>query len=276
MAKRREVFLQGKFLTFDRSNAFQLSSANIRASKNRRKLAASPSQTRSSEKVLMGYSSDSDSSTEGPELEGSEEHQELATRVEEQIRSKKQPAMQRTVSLGIVPRVRGTDHASVARQRLALSASGRMIKTFINTAIDPHVLKINPDGTIMISDETLAGSEFGPLVNSLTSSKDFVIGESEVLAIVLKHATQRIKKMLVPSKRKRRYQGPKTMGKSLVAGAAGTAITEPEIRSEKPVGSSALMGHVAPPIQKKPLAVETRLVSPAVNIKKNNTKWYHL
>lgn len=284
MARRREVFLQGKFLTFDRSNSFQLSKGsnnNNNKPKNYRAGKLATSELIRSGSSRPAYSMSDSDSTLDLESEGTdEEGTNLDPKVEEQIIDKKSrllPTMHRSVSLGITPKVRGTDHQSVARKRLSLDMSGRMVKTFINTAIDPHILKINPDGTIMVSDETLAGAEFGPLAHSMTSCKDFVFGESQVLSIVLKYATQRIKKLLAPSKRKRRYQEPKTLLGKAIKGATGVSVAKPGVAIEKPVGSTALMGYTAKPIQKKTLAVETSLVSPAVKIgKSTNKKWYQL
>ena len=285
MARRREVFLRGKFLTFDRSNSFQLNT-HFKARKNSRagKVASSVPQPENSQQGIASYSM-SDSDSGASHLTGSESDRSLdeyhPTLGAEAKQYKKRltplSGMQRSVSLGIIPKVWGTDHESATRRRLSLNLAGRTIKTFINTAIDPHVMKINPDGTIMISDETLAGSEFGPVVDSMTSSKEYVTGESQVLAVVLKHATQRIKKLLAPSKRKRRFQGPKTLeGKSAQGATVVSVAKSKEDRLEKPVGSTALMGYAAKPIQKIPLASDAVLVSPAINTVKCQKKWYQL
>lgn len=295
MARAREVHLQGNYLTFDRSKSFQLSSNSTQKGNNLASLEKEPSSGPETRPSQIENFQDSDSSYLSSESEDLDERA-LGEIVERQIESrnsrigsktKPRPPpkkvssvgnMKRAVSLGISPLDHGRNHESAVKKRLLVNASGRSIKTFINTAIDPHVMKVMSDGTVMVSDTTLAGAEFGLIGNSLTESKEFVTGEAQVLDILLKHATQRIKKLLAPSKRKRRYQGQINVTKNMV-GATGIKTTKPAdgLRKEHPVGTTALMGYVAQPIQNKPQSVETTFVAPSPHLPpKPQQKWYQL
>ena len=283
MAKRREVFLSGKYLSFDRADTFQVQN-KVKSAKLDRSPIAGPSASKPTDHLSESETSET-SSVWSSQSEVDSDSQQPLGRVVTQVDKKKRrgggggesrksgcrvspsssPDMFQTVGTGL-------EHQTVREKLPTLSASGKSLKSFINTAIDPHVLRVLPDQTVKISDATLAGANFRDISSSMTSSKSFVTGEDMLLPILLKHSTKRIKSLLVPAKRNMSRYAPKAPVKKINVSAAKTILPCDDARKEIQVATTSLMGHVAPPIQKTPTPSETNLVAPSVG----SSRWYHI
>lgn len=86
-----------------------------------------------------------------------------------------------------------------------LPPSARAFKTFIDTSIDPHLLHYRTDGTVVIRDQPIPQTDICAILKSAVTQKALLLGEGEVLQIILKLATPFLKSKLYPSKRRRRW-----------------------------------------------------------------------
>ena len=275
MSKSREVFLRGQFVTFDRTKAFQLNPPDRKGSKVESDLTLSDQgETSASETDAQSDTIQESGRNLGRIVETNIKEREKRRRRKREEEEEAVPNMfEPDTSLGlssIGTHGKNIRHrAEAGRKRPTISAVGKIIRNFINSAIDPHVLKILPDNTIMLSNSTLAGACFAQIVNSLTGSKLFTHGEENVLPILLQHATKRIKSLLVPSKRRRQSSGLNVVGnkkKKIQPTTTTTRVIIPadNNRIEHQAGSTALMGFTAPPIQRRPMPSEAKLFAPVV------------
>ena len=141
--------------------------------------------------------------------------------------------------------------------RVHLGARAAQLKSYIQVAVDPMLLAFQPGSSVVIlHDRAMPGVTEQALLFSLVGSSKYLAFEGEVLRILLKQATSRIKSLLHPSKRGGVPQPPEEL--KPFHPAPPTSLRT-ETVNEKQLESSALEGFVRTPLIKmeKPDQLQT-------------------
>ena len=210
-------------------------------------------QQRQQQQVHISSGTDSDATDiadefySGPDV-STDSDQDMADTSGKPMPSDLKPKV--SIGLNQEPRVLPKDgltpkQALKSKQPESLKPEARIIRDFIEHGVDYHILRFDAQDRVYLLDRPLTGTKASKLLNSMVSSSDYINNETEVLQVLRKLFTPRLRNYLTPVKRR----SSKTPAPPKVYPPAPTKNSYTPGSAPKPqnVSSSMLEGQVTRP-----------------------------